>query len=215
MRQRLAHSPDRAFQAARVAIAVLASAAVVTGCSAGLTDGHGTTIGGTTAATAARSGHGWAVTDARSGIRFVLPTQGRASTTAEPDGSGGSVQVRTYSAGPSPQASDAVSFFPIRVVNLNVYADRYISTFVTQFRSVGAVDPTVTNRRSLTVEHRPAVTFEFTFTAKDGTKPAWLIGFVATPQNLLILQCFDSSPNASLPRLRADQAGILASLRIP
>lgn len=125
------------------------------------------------------------------------------------------MQVRTYTADASLQAGDALSFFPVRVTNLDVYADRYINAFVAQFRSVGATDPAVTNRYDLTVDHRPAVAFQFTFTAKDGTQPAWLFSVVSAPNALLILQCFDSSRSVSLPQLRADQTRILASLQIP
>ncbi len=157
------------------------------------------------------------VTDPPTGIRFAMPSKPKESTSSQPTGSGQPVQIRTYSTSTatSDRAGESLSVFPIRVTDLDAYAARYVDTLVAQFRSAGATEPVVSGRHDLTVDHRAAVTLQFTFTAKDGTKPLWLISFVSTTRALLILQFFDSSSAASSSPVRTDQARVLASMQIP
>jgi hypothetical protein len=137
------------------------------------------------------------------------------SITTHPAASGDAVQVRTYSADVSTHASDSLSITQVRVTDIDTYADRYLNLFTAQFRNAGATNPVVLNRHELSVDHHPAVTFQFKFTAKNGQQPTWLITLIATPGGLLTVQCFDSSTEASSSRIRTDQSRILASVRIP
>lgn len=211
--------------AKQLVLAVAVSGVLLAGCSSSSDSGaasHVTTTASTSSSSASVASHGgstsadtWVpVTDAEYGLTFSMPTAAKESTSTQPGGANGSVTVKTYSADVSDDVGDALSIFPVRVTNIDAYADSYIDAFVSRFRSAGATDVAVSNRRDLAVDHHPAVDLQVSFTAKDGTKPAWLISFVSAPSALLIIQCFDSSPVASLSALRDQQTRIQDSIRL-
>jgi hypothetical protein len=176
--------------ARRLGALLLTGALAITSCSV--------TVRGSAAASGSSPparGDWTAGADPASGVRFSLP--GKATVQKRPgnDGTPDGRRIYLYQAPEDVAVSVAVVDGAVEEAYLDVLPDELVK----QFHDAGAPDAKVGERQRATVEGRPALDFQLSFTATNGKRSFWLTREIAGERHLIVLQTigFSATPDAA------------------
>jgi hypothetical protein len=201
------------FMARRLGALLLIGALASTSC--GVTVQGSAAASGSSAATPVAPARGDWVTgeDPASGVRFSLP--GKATVQKRPgnDGTPDGRRIYLYQAPGDIGVSVAVVDGAVEEAYLDVLPDELVK----QFHDAGAPDAQVGERRRNTIEGRPALDFQLSFTAKNGKRSFWLTQEIAGERHLIVLQTigFSDTADAAFENLVRDyHRQLVAGLRL-
>lgn len=157
------------------------------------------------------------VTDVETGVRFDLPGVAAERTKPELAKDGTPLTERIYEVDLQTFAVSGGIVAGAAPIRFDL--DAYAAGIVTAFKSQGAADAVILDKKALTVSSHPALDFRVSFTARNPAKDkaVWLIRAIDDSGTLLLLQTvgFAADPATLLPLAHILQARLVNSAVLP